>query len=41
MHEYAVQCYTLSGGQVLPQQTGHDMPTPPCTAYSARRTATW
>lgn len=27
MHEYAVQCYTLSGGQVLPQQTGHDMPT--------------
>ena len=27
MHEYAVQCYTLSGGEVLPQQTGHDMPT--------------
>jgi crotonobetainyl-CoA:carnitine CoA-transferase CaiB-like acyl-CoA transferase len=27
MHEYAVQCYTLSGGQVLPEQTGHDMPT--------------
>lgn len=27
MHEYAVQCYTLSGGTVLPQQTGHDMPT--------------
>lgn len=27
MHEYAVQCYTLSGGSVLPQQTGHDMPT--------------
>ncbi len=27
MHEYAVQCYTLSGGKVLPQQTGHDMPT--------------
>jgi len=27
MHEYAVQCYTLSGGAVLPQQTGHDMPT--------------
>lgn len=27
MHEYAMQCYTLSGGTVLPQQTGHDMPT--------------
>jgi crotonobetainyl-CoA:carnitine CoA-transferase CaiB-like acyl-CoA transferase len=27
MHEYAVQCYTLSNGQVLPEQTGHDMPT--------------
>ena len=27
MHEYAVQCYTLSGGSVLPEQTGHDMPT--------------
>jgi crotonobetainyl-CoA:carnitine CoA-transferase CaiB-like acyl-CoA transferase len=27
MHEYAVQCYTLSGGKVLPEQTGHDMPT--------------
>ena len=27
MHEYAVQCYTLSGGTVLPEQTGHDMPT--------------
>jgi crotonobetainyl-CoA:carnitine CoA-transferase CaiB-like acyl-CoA transferase len=27
MHEYAVQNYTLSGGQVLPEQTGHDMPT--------------
>ncbi|MDT3718346.1 CoA transferase [Pseudomonas oryzihabitans] len=27
MHEYAVQCYTLSGGEILPQQTGHDMPT--------------
>jgi len=27
MHEYAVQCYTLSGGQELPQQTGHDLPT--------------
>lgn len=27
MHEYAVQCYTFSGGTVLPQQTGHDMPT--------------
>jgi crotonobetainyl-CoA:carnitine CoA-transferase CaiB-like acyl-CoA transferase len=27
MHEYAVQCYTLSGGEILPEQTGHDMPT--------------
>ncbi len=27
MHEYAFQCYTLSGGVVLPEQTGHDMPT--------------
>ena len=27
MHEYAVQCYTLSGGAVVPEQTGHDMPT--------------
>lgn len=26
MHEYAVQCYTLSGGQEIPQQTGHDLP---------------
>jgi crotonobetainyl-CoA:carnitine CoA-transferase CaiB-like acyl-CoA transferase len=27
MHEYAVQCYTLSGGKAVPVQTGHDMPT--------------
>ena len=26
MHEYAVQCYTLSGGKDVPVQTGHDMP---------------
>ncbi|RZL92072.1 MAG: CoA transferase, partial [Variovorax sp.] len=26
MHEYAVQCYTLSGGREVPVQTGHDMP---------------
>jgi crotonobetainyl-CoA:carnitine CoA-transferase CaiB-like acyl-CoA transferase len=26
MHEYAVQCYTLSGGRELPVQTGHDLP---------------
>ena len=26
MHEYAVQCYTLSNGQEVPTQTGHDMP---------------
>ena len=25
MHEYAVQCYTMQG--VVPEQTGHDMPT--------------
>jgi len=25
MHEYAVQCFTLNG--VLPEQTGHDLPT--------------
>jgi crotonobetainyl-CoA:carnitine CoA-transferase CaiB-like acyl-CoA transferase len=27
MHEYAVQCYTLSGGKDIPEQTGHDLPT--------------
>jgi len=27
MHEYAVQCYTLSGGTEVPMRTGHDMPT--------------
>jgi crotonobetainyl-CoA:carnitine CoA-transferase CaiB-like acyl-CoA transferase len=26
MHDYSVQCYTLSGGRDLPQQTGHDLP---------------
>ena len=26
MHEYAGQCYTLSNGQVVPEQTGHDLP---------------
>ncbi len=26
MHEYAVQCYTMSGGQEVPVQTGHDLP---------------
>lgn len=26
MHEYAIQCYTLSGGQEVPVQTGHDLP---------------
>jgi len=35
MHEYAVQCYTLQG--VLPQQTGHDMPT--STLYGVFRAA--
>ena len=37
MHEYAVQCYTLSGGAVLPEQTGHDMPT--STLYGVFRAA--
>ncbi|MEY4748241.1 MAG: Formyl-coenzyme transferase [Pseudomonadota bacterium] len=37
MHEYAVQNYTLSGGSVLPQQTGHDMPT--STLYGVFRAA--
>jgi crotonobetainyl-CoA:carnitine CoA-transferase CaiB-like acyl-CoA transferase len=27
MHEYAVQCYTLSGGTELPAPTGQDLPT--------------
>jgi crotonobetainyl-CoA:carnitine CoA-transferase CaiB-like acyl-CoA transferase len=26
MHEYAVQCYTLSGGKEVPEQSGHDLP---------------
>ena len=26
MHEYAVQCYTFSGGTEIPVQTGHDLP---------------
>ena len=26
VHEYAVQCYTLSGGEEIPVQTGHDLP---------------
>lgn len=37
MHEYAVQCYTLSDGKVLPEQTGHDMPT--STLYGVFRAA--
>ncbi|WP_437884370.1 CaiB/BaiF CoA transferase family protein [Pseudomonas sp. LRF_L74] len=37
MHEYAVQCYTLSDGTVLPEQTGHDMPT--STLYGVFRAA--
>ncbi len=37
MHEYAVQCYTLSSGQIVPQQTGHDMPT--STLYGVFRAA--
>jgi crotonobetainyl-CoA:carnitine CoA-transferase CaiB-like acyl-CoA transferase len=26
MHDYAIQCYTMSGGEELPVQTGHDLP---------------
>ncbi|HEX4885172.1 MAG TPA: CoA transferase [Casimicrobiaceae bacterium] len=26
MHDYAVQCYTMSGGREIPQRTGHDLP---------------
>ena len=26
MHDYAVQCYTLSAGKEVPVQTGHDLP---------------
>lgn len=26
MHEYAIQCYTLSGGKDIPKQAGHDLP---------------
>jgi crotonobetainyl-CoA:carnitine CoA-transferase CaiB-like acyl-CoA transferase len=26
MHDYAVQCYTLSGSKEIPAQTGHDLP---------------
>jgi crotonobetainyl-CoA:carnitine CoA-transferase CaiB-like acyl-CoA transferase len=37
MHEYAVQCYTLSGGKAVPEQTGHDMPT--STLYGVFRAA--
>ncbi|MGY6203773.1 CaiB/BaiF CoA transferase family protein [Paraburkholderia strydomiana] len=35
MHEYAVQCYTMQG--VVPEQTGHDMPT--STLYGVFRAA--
>ena len=26
IHDYAVQCYTMSGGTEVPVQTGHDLP---------------
>ena len=26
MHDFAVQCYTMSDGKELPEQTGHDLP---------------
>ena len=26
IHDYAVQCYTMSGGKEIPVQTGHDLP---------------
>lgn len=37
MHEYAIQCYTFSGGKEMPVQTGHDMPT--STLYGVFRAA--
>lgn len=37
MHEYAVQCYTFSGGKELPAQSGHDMPN--STLYGVFRAA--
>ena len=37
MHEYAVQCYTFSGGTEVPVQTGHDMPN--STLYGVFRAA--
>ena len=37
MHEYAVQCYTFSGGKEVPVQTGHDMPN--STLYGVFRAA--
>lgn len=26
MHDFAIQCYTMSGGKEVPVQTGHDLP---------------
>ena len=26
MHDYAVQCYTMSGGKEIPKRSGHDLP---------------
>lgn len=26
MHDYAIQCFTLSGGEVIPKQVGYDLP---------------
>jgi crotonobetainyl-CoA:carnitine CoA-transferase CaiB-like acyl-CoA transferase len=26
MHDFAAQCYTMSGGKEVPEQTGHDLP---------------
>jgi crotonobetainyl-CoA:carnitine CoA-transferase CaiB-like acyl-CoA transferase len=40
MHDFAVQCYTMSGGKEIPVQTGHDLPQstvygvfPACDGY--------
>ena len=42
MHEYAVQCYTLSGGKEMPVQTGHDLPQLDALRRVHRHaTATW
>lgn len=33
MHDYAIQCYTLTNGEIIPETTGQDLPT--STLYGA------